>query len=66
MITSIKLANFKIEQLEAENARLREELSDREDDIRTEQLWVTHWKEECDKLVHLIALLPSRRSKRNE
>lgn len=50
-------------KLEAENARLREELSDREDDIRTEQLWVTHWKEECDKLVHLIALLPSRRSK---
>jgi uncharacterized coiled-coil protein SlyX len=33
---------------EAENARLREELSDREDDIRTEQLWVTHWKEELD------------------
>jgi len=34
--------------LQAENARLREELSDREDDIRTEQLWVTHWKEELD------------------
>lgn len=59
----IRSLRIEIDVLKAENARLREELSDREDDIRTEQLWVTHWKKECDKLVHLIALLPSRRSK---
>jgi hypothetical protein len=42
------LTNPQIIIRDKEIARLKEELSDREDDIRTEQLWVTHWKEELD------------------
>lgn len=45
----------RIEELEAENARLREHLSTREADVRTEQHWVTHWKEKCDKLQEELA-----------